>query len=238
MSPPNLDCIEYLDFLKELELLEVQKDSKNNRNNKEWVQFGGLHRDTSPIDIKPKTAHKPLSLRPDVMNKNIFRAIRKQCKMLFNSSTSLKKNFLLDITKFSERLLSFTQINWQQIQGFHRDNFTKYLGAFVSACKLKKTLKRKKEDSWLNSDSLGDPIEAVNSLFYKYSHRVFHHFISIPEVQVIIQIIFEKCSIPEIISSNATLRANAEEYKIRMQRLKEKTHATIPLTSSVEDALM
>jgi hypothetical protein len=127
-----------LDFLGDL---ESQKTFKNNVNNKKDSLFDDFHQDFNLMEEKTRRPHKPLSLRPDVMNKNIFRAIRKQYKQLFNNFASSKKNFLLNIHKFSERLLSFTQIDWQKWEAFHRDDFTKYLGAFISPSKLKKQAK-------------------------------------------------------------------------------------------------
>lgn len=160
-----------------------------------------------------KSSGRPLSLRPDVMNKNIFRAIRRECKNLFSASFKSKKNFLPNLHKFTETLLNVTKVNWQEYEGFHRDDFTKYFGILISYCGMKKSLEDTKDRHKL---------ENTNSLFYKYTHRVFHDYISIPEIRIIIQIIFEQVGISAIISHNATLKTNGEEYLARMKRLETR----------------
>jgi hypothetical protein len=88
-----------------------------------------------------KPTSKPrqmLSLRSDVMNKNLFRAIRRECKGMFwqyldsnNLSNSKKqKHFLPNLEQFSEYLLSETHVDWDNISEFNTKEFSTYLGIF------------------------------------------------------------------------------------------------------------
>lgn len=171
-----------------------------------------------------KTNGRSLSLRPDVMNKNIFRAIRRECKNLFSASFKSKKNFLPNLHKFTETLLNETKVNWQDYEGFHRDDFTKYFGILISYCGMKKTLEEAKDRHKLDT---------TNSLLYKYTHRGFHDYISIAEIRIIIQIIFEQVGISAIISHNPTLKANEKEYFTRMKRLETRVSNSSTLESII-----
>lgn len=172
-----------------------------------------VSKENSISEIDSKSSTKSLSLRPDVMNKNIFRALRRECKTLFSKFSKSKKNFIPNLYKFSEGLLASTEIDWQSLKDFKRDEFTKYLGVLISYCGMKKTFEDERDVQKLND---------TNALLYKYSHRIFNTYILTPEIRIIIQIIYERVGISEVIANNVTLLANAEAYKERMQKLLEK----------------
>jgi len=179
-------------------------------NAKNMPKFPGELSSDSQSSVTKSITSKPLSLRPDVMNKNILRAIRKQCKDYFKENLKSKKKFFLNVFKCSETLLAFTNVDWQEIDGFHKDDFAQYFGLMVSPSKMKKLL---------TDDKDSQKLEIINDVFYKYSHRVFQSFISIPEIRIIVKIILERRSICEIIAGNPVIKVQAEEYQTRMENL-------------------
>lgn len=79
-------------------------------------------------------------IRPDVMNKNIFRAIRRQCRDIFEnflfekslSNSKVKGVFLENLMLFSDHLLNETEISIINIDEFSKSDFIKYLGLFIN----------------------------------------------------------------------------------------------------------
>jgi len=155
-----------------------------------------------------------LSLRTDVMNKNLFRAIRRQCKGLYNdflSANNLSKSKKqLNMEQFSTHLLSMTNVEGTTNQDFDSKDFMTYLGIFSNYCAMKKILK--------GNDSK-DKLEKVYSVLYSYSHIKFNEFMLIPEIRVIIKIIVERSGTQSLIQSNSTLAANHESYSEHINKL-------------------
>lgn len=154
---------------------------------------------------------KSLALRADVMNKNMFRAIRRECKSIFDSylienNLSNKKGkrvFNVNLNMFSRHLLESTSVEWQSRRDFDQNEFIKYLGVFLNMCLMKKSFT-------LAEDKL--KVQSFNELLYGYSHKKFFDFITIPEVSTLIKMIFEISSVDGFIANHETLVANREEY--------------------------
>ena len=108
-------------------------------------------KENSDVNTTPKTS---LSLRADVMNKNIIRAFRRQSKGMFDnflksklfgnfklsknsqnlkaSLPKLKRIFVVNLLKFTTHLLENTQVGWRDLPEFNQEKFMKYLGVFVN----------------------------------------------------------------------------------------------------------
>ena len=88
---------------------------------------------------KPSTKKKVLALRSDVMNKNIFRALRRELKDSFETYLShvlffnpkSKRNFLNNVRKFADHLLEVTDSKNQE--GYiDKSLLIKYLGILLN----------------------------------------------------------------------------------------------------------
>ena len=158
-----------------------------------------------------------LSLRHDVMNKNLFRALRREWKVMFdmflNSSnlaiSKKQKVFLPNLEQFTEHLLSETTVRWERFSEFNTKDFETYLGILTNYWAMKK-LKNGRER---------EKLDKVYSVLYSYSHVKFNEFISIPEIKALVMIIWERQGIQSLIESNGALSANKEKYEAHIGRL-------------------
>lgn len=159
---------------------------------------------------------KSLALRTDVMNKNIFRALRRECKSLYqafvvrNGLPNPKrgnKKYLSNLRKFTRHLLATSEIGIVAKENINIDDFILYVGTLVNYCGMKNSLKDKKQLSKVNT---------MHQLLYSYSHVKFYTFIKIHEVSLILRILWEILNLDDVISHNASLTANKKQYKAHM----------------------
>lgn len=172
-------------------------------------------------DAEPRKAkgkwRQMLSLRHDVMNKNLFRALRREWKVMFdtflNSSNLVlskkQKVFLPNLEQFAEHLLSETTVRWEQLSDFNTKDFETYLGILTNYWAMKK----------LRNGREREKLDKVYSVLYSYSHIKFNEFISIPEIKALVMIIWEKQGIQSLIQSNGALSANKEKYEAHIGKL-------------------
>jgi hypothetical protein len=174
-----------------------------------------------PIKTKKKqrsSRSKNLALRADVMNKNIFRAFRRECKTVFQNFllssgftiSRSKRIFSANLRRFSSYLLHQTNILLQSRPEFDTEEYMKYVGIFLNLCSMKKIF-----------TSRGDlnKIESFNELLYSYSHKKFKDFLTIPEVSVLLRVIFEKEGVEEFVRKHNTLVVNQESYVSHIKEL-------------------
>jgi hypothetical protein len=64
-----------------------------------------------------------------------------------------------------------------------------------------------------------EKLDKVYSVLYSYSHVKFNEFMSIPEIKVLIKIIYERSGKESLIVGNSTLAANKESYENHISRL-------------------
>ena len=160
---------------------------------------------------------KRLALRSDVMNKNFFRAFRRECKTLFSkflnqnllSASKNKRVFLTNLGKYSDYLLNDTETGRELTPYVDCVEFENYLGMFVNTCVMKKKLTSTK-------------LQEFNEILYAYSHKKFRDFMSIPEVVAIVKITFSQVSMEGFISRNPALASNAEEYTGHITKILEE----------------
>ena len=60
----------------------------------------------------------------------------------------------------------------------------------------------------------------TNDLLYAYSHKKFRDYLSIPEVNVIIRILFERIGESEFIANHETLNSSPRAYMNQIQKIK------------------
>ena len=153
------------------------------------------------------------------MNKNIFRAIRRQCKEIFEEflskrsrlNSKIKRIFRENLALFSRCLLRETQIDVSSIDGFSEQDFVKYLGLFINYWIMKREL--------MPTAHFEKAVE-TNDLLYAYSHKKFRDYLSIPEVNVIIRILFERIGESEFIANHEALNSNPRAYMNQIQKIK------------------
>lgn len=159
---------------------------------------------------------KSLALRTDVMNKNIFRALRRECKTLYqtfiirNGLPNPKrgnKKYLSNLRKFTRHLLSTSELGIVAKEDINIDDFILYVGTLVNYWGMKNSLKDKKQLNKVNT---------MHQLLYSYSHVKFYTFIKIREVSLILRILWEILNVDDVISHNASLTANKKQYKAHM----------------------
>lgn len=113
------------------------RDVGNNKDETTFVNKYSTSNSESGYSQKSKSrkaGNKPrqmLSLRTDVMNKNLFRAIRRECKNVFEKYAATNKlvcskkpkHFMPNLEQFADHLLSSTTVNWEAIKDFNTKDF-------------------------------------------------------------------------------------------------------------------
>ena len=135
------------------------------------------------------------------------------------STSRSKRTFRTNLKKYSEHLLKDSKHTASKnkgniyyfkyllmnlnIDGFSSDSFQKVLGVFLNTCTIKKIF---------NNDEDSDKIEEFNSLLYSYSHQKFYSYLSLPEVQFIIDIVFNEIGVEGFIERHRALSVNRDSY--------------------------
>jgi hypothetical protein len=143
------------------------------------IKVASLVKESEIEDLSAKQKKKKgLALRADVMNKNLFRAIRRECKAIYEdflknnslSNSRSKRIFKSNLRKFSEYLLNSTNVEWKSRRNFETVEFSKHLGLFINTCLMKKVLDEKVGQ---------EMILEFNNLLYSYSHKKFYDYLSV-----------------------------------------------------------
>jgi hypothetical protein len=169
---------------------------------------------------KKQSADKALALRADVMNKNFFRAFRRQAKAFYEDflaenilpNSRSKRVFRTNVKKMSTKILEESQLGCQLKTGVDFEEFQCYLSIFINTCLVKKKF---------DMTQYQEKVEALNEILYSYSHKKFENFIAIPEVTAVMKLIFQKCSLENFIDSNPALQANCEDYHDHISKILE-----------------
>ena len=195
-----------------------------------------------PKETKPKPVKKTkrkkrsnLAIREDVMNKNFFRAFKREFKINFeifiNSSktgsasspnkdyssyetakTPSKKQckFKHKLNEFSAHLLNQYGQEFLADPSFNKSEFNTYLGIFLNYCLMKKVIKSSKDRLKL---------ESTNFIAYSYSHQKFYEFMRVPEVKALLIILFRMTTMEEFVKNHPALAAHESNYLTHTHRL-------------------
>ena len=171
-----------------------------------------------PKKKKRSSRSKNLALRADVMNKNVFRAFRRECKIVFQNFllsngftlSRSKRIFRANLRRFSAHLLDQANAVLQASPGLDTDEFMKFVGVFINLCSMKKI--------FTSSRDLGK-IESFNELLYSYSHKKFYDFLTIPEVSVLLRVVLEQEGVEGFIRRHNTLAVNQKAYVAHITEL-------------------
>ena len=161
------------------------------------------------IKVKRKRCkRKNLAVRADVMNKNVFRAIKRELKDVYHAfiiSRRLKKSKLhsqTNLKKFSRHLMSSSLLQ------IHRDNldlekYEKYLNVFLNYCQMKNAA---------TEATTRQMIDRTQEVLYAYSHKKYYEYMGIPEVNFILKSVVLKSGINNFVEKHSILSANRERY--------------------------
>lgn len=189
----------------------LSKQNPTCRKNQQWRNIMGS-------EERSKNGRRILALRADVMNKNIFRAIRRECKSMFENfllengftNSRSKRIFRANLRRFSDYLVEGSNDENANGSEFDDQDFKVYVGIFLNICLMKKLFPEAHNK---------EKCVEFNDLLYSYSHKKFYDFVSKPEVSKLIKAIFSKKGLRNFISSHHTLSANKETYTSHIQRL-------------------
>jgi len=203
--------------------MRITHDNDERENNLDKLKTQSeVKEDSKNADILTNCSTPPkrkgLALRADVMNKNIFRAFRRECKSLFIiftkeqglSNSRSRRIFKSNVRRFSEDLLTKTTINWQARSDFNFQLFTKYLGLFISVWFVKKSM---------NDEGDGEKIACFNDILYSYSHKKFYDFLKLTEVSTLMKIVFGIVPINMFTGKHHTLSVNAARYQEHIKKV-------------------
>lgn len=187
----------------------VKKAEPTPETNKVQIQVQDTESIVSNSEVRRS---RGLALRADVMNKNLFRAIRRECKTIFEaycsknllSNSRSKRIFKSNLKRFSQHILESTSVEWKSRRDFSSTEFNKYMGIFINTCLMKKVFDETAEQEKVNE---------FNNLLYSYSHKKFYDFIRVPEVSTVIRMTFEQTGVSGFIDHHPTLSVNKEEYE-------------------------
>lgn len=167
---------------------------------------------------RSKGGRRVLALRADVMNKNFFRALRRECKFLFEefliengfTNSRSKRIFNANLRRFAQHLLEeVSEINIET-SDFNVDDFKIYIGVFLNVCLIKR-MYTESEDR--------QKCEEFNDLLYSYSHKKFYEFVSKTEVSQLIKAMMIKKGLQNFVRGHSTLANNTSSYEAHIQKL-------------------
>ena len=139
-----------------------------------------------------------LSIREDVMNKNVLRAFKRELINLYEAfdGSSVIGSFREKVRDFCEHLLMTSHYDSYQNKNFKRNNFYNFVGILLNYCRMKKLVRTPEEK---------EQLKICYEVIYSYSHQKFNDFLALPEVTAIIKIIVSESGIEKIIEHNDTL---------------------------------
>jgi len=171
--------------------------------------------------IVPKSTklckNRPLSLRTDVMNKNFFRAFRRELKAEFNafivennySKGVGKRTFRGNLNKFAAHFIESSRVAKSHSELTSEPDFIETLGVLINSVTMKKILTEKAQSR----------IAAVNDLLNLYSHKKFEEYTNLPAISLIMMMLFEKVQVWEMMSHHPALETNKEVYAEHIQKI-------------------
>mmetsp|Transcript_24015 Transcript_24015/g.27687 ORF Transcript_24015/g.27687 Transcript_24015/m.27687 type:complete len:163 (-) Transcript_24015:1302-1790(-) len=154
------------------------------------------------------------------MNKNFFRAVKRECKEAYNRFVSAnnlrkKKEFLTENVKvFASSLIENATSGVTRGDDFSVTKFQAYIMVLVNFCHMKKL-------------KLGAANKAImaetQDVLYCYSHTKFHKFLATPEVMALVEIVVGRLGGDSFVRKFTS--EHHEEYKAHIAILMS-THMT------------
>lgn len=168
----------------------------------------------SPLTEKSKgrTKRRETLTRKDVVQKTIFRAMRKEYSHFFELFLAFKQRPLnYRVADFKSLLSEFVEyiLQWENKEAleakFGRFKHLSFIiGLMVDFCKSKKVEKTREEASLMAQ---------FYDALYKYSHAKFDRLLEIPEAKFLFSKMLDSSYVDTFIERHSTLAKNAREYK-------------------------
>jgi hypothetical protein len=163
-----------------------------------------------------KRNRKNLSVREDVMNKNILRALKRELISMFEVFHGYKQiiGFKEKVKEFCDNLILTSSYYAHKNGKFNVQDFYSYVGIFVNYWKMKKLVKTQEER---------EKLKQCYDVVYSYSHQRFNKSIGTPEITALIKIIVSAVGVDKVIEDNDTLKCTHEDkYKEHFVNLLER----------------
>jgi len=175
-------------------------------------QYGAFTKVVVSEHVTPKPKKRDTLTRKDVMQKTIFRALRKEYAEFFLQFLKWKNlpcNF--GIGDFREYINQFVVyiMGWESSAQLYQNygefkNMSFIIALMVDFCKVKKLQKTREECQLMDQ---------FYQALYKYSHTKFDSLLGIPEVKFLFKKILDAGYIETFTSKHNTLAKNEKEYK-------------------------
>ena len=181
--------------------------------NNHWGQIMG-----KPDYLDDSNYYTNTSVRKDVMNKTLFRSIRREYKQDFkdfcvrnNIKITRNSKYLEQaIQKYSNHLIDISGAAEAFQEHGSMSNLKYYVGLFVDFCKMRKLTKKSSDQETLKS---------FYDCLYSYSHKKFYDFVGIPEVKFLMKRKLEAEQVDKMISKYSTLKKNENHYRFSSEGL-------------------
>lgn len=116
----------------------------------------------------------------------------------------------MNIKKFASFLTDKTGLSSAENPEVKHEEFLIYLSLFVNTCMVKK--KMEEPAYQLKAD-------CINELLYSYSHTKFESFVNIPEVSLLIRMMFVLNPVEHFVRSTSSLSVKEKEYTKHVQEI-------------------
>lgn len=160
---------------------------------------------------KKRKRKQNLALRMDVMNKNFFRAFKRECKIIFMSYIGRKrvKNFQENLNMYCEHLLSSDHFPKEYENQMNREAFVSYLALLLNYCQMKKTVTDAQEK---------ERLDRIFEVIYSYSHKRFNELVQTPEIKCLIKVVMGIVGVRNFVNKNRFAK-NSEKYEDHISNL-------------------
>ena len=153
-------------------------------------------------------------MRADVMNKNILRAVRRECKNMYqnyvsaNSLPTSRDSIDQNVSGFLRHLWGSTHIEGSLFDKFKQRDLWVYLKILLNYWQMKREI-------YSTTDKL--KMNTTYDVLYSYTHKKFHQFIVIPEIGVLIRMIIDMQGLSEFVSKISN--KNHHQYESHLKEI-------------------
>lgn len=163
---------------------------------------------------KKNTKRKPrknLAVRLDVMNKNVFRAFKRNLKFIvskFGDTNKLGKDKDLIISSFAKYTYESSYTLGYDNTELDLQTLESYIKVLVNYCQMKKVEHSMEEQT---------RIDDTYNVLYCYSHQKFYKYVTIPEIRVLFNTVIERLGVEEFVVTFT--QANQQKYHSHVHKL-------------------
>lgn len=155
-----------------------------------------------------------LAVRMDVMNKNVFRAFKRECKTQYKNFlkshrlSGAKSQTASNTKAFAEHLVNQLDERGLLLNKFDFKTLVTYIRILVCYCQIK-SMKLSEDDK--------KRVEDTVAIQYSYSHGKFYSYIDQPEIKVLLTAVVGLQGTESFVRSFA--KANVHKYCVHMRTM-------------------